>query len=320
MMMRMKTTLMLIGVLAGGTEIVRAALGSNGTAASAMSAATRVAGAGAGAAAGGGGGENLGDLIIHHVSNGPPLAHLRIGPVDMSISKHVVILWFSAALVLVLLTWFASHLKRSPDGVPSGKLANIVDFFIDYIHREMVVPMIGPEHAASWTPLIAAFFFFILTCNLIGLTPIFDLIPGLEGGSTPTGNFNVTAGLAIVTFSAIILAGSLVHGFIGHWKNLVPHGLPVFALPILIPIEILSMFVKPFALTMRLAANMTAGHIAILAIFSIIFLFKSVLVGLFAVPLVLGLMLLEIIVGFIQAYVFTLLSTVFIGMAVKAHH
>ena len=130
----------------------------------------------------------------------------------------------------------------------------------------------------------------------------------------------MTAGLAVVTFCAIIWAGSTVHGFVGHWKNLVPHGISPAVLPILIPIEVLGMFVKPFALTMRLAANMTAGHIAILAIFSIIFLFKSVLVGLFAVPLVLGLMLLEIIVGFIQAYVFTLLSTVFIGMAVKAHH
>ena len=123
-----------------------------------------------------------------------------------------------------------------------------------------------------------------------------------------------------MTFVAIIWAGTIAHGFVGHWKNLVPHGLNPLLYVILIPIELLGMFVKPFALTMRLAAYMTAGHIAILAIFSIIFLFKSALIGVFAVPLVIALMLLEIIVCFVQAYVFTLLSTVFIGMAVKSHH
>src|SRR5262249_18387777 len=154
-----------------------------------------------------------------------------------------------------------------------------------------------------WTPLIVTFFFFILITNLIGLTPLYDLLgwlfPAFEGSSTPTGNFNVTAGLATITFAAIILAGSLAHGFVGHWKNMVPHGVPVAVLPILIPIEILGMFVRPFALTMRLAANMTAGHVAILALFSIIFLFKSVVVGVFTLPLVVGLMLLEIIVCFV---------------------
>jgi F-type H+-transporting ATPase subunit a len=263
------------------------------------------------------GSESLGDLIIHHVTDGPPLLDLRLGMLDLSITKHVLMLWTSAMIVLVLFLWYSSHLRKAPDGVPTGRLANMVDFFVEYIHKEMVLPLIGPEHGARWTPLIAAFFFFILTCNLLGLTPIFDW---LEGSTTATGNFNVTAGLAMITFFSIILAGSIVHGFIGHWRNLVPKGVPVAVLPILIPIEVLGMFVKPFALTMRLAANMTAGHIAIISIFSIIFLLETWLVAFFAVPLALGLMLLEIIVAFVQAYVFTLLSTVFIGMAVNVHH
>ena len=269
------------------------------------------------AAAAGQGGESLGDLILHHVTDGPVLFPIHIGSLDLSVSKYVVVLWFAAAVTLTLLTWYARHLRRTSDGVPSGKLAGMLDFWVQYIHDRLVVPLIGEEHAAVWTPLIAAFFFFILINNLVGLTPLFEW---LHGSSTPTGNFNVTAGLAVVTFTAIIWAGTTAHGFIGHWKNLVPHGVSPFVLPILIPIELLGMFVKPFALTMRLAANMTAGHIAILSIFSLIFLFKSALIGVFAVPLVLGLMLLEIIVCFVQAYVFTLLSTVFIGMAVKAHH
>src|SRR5262245_13954474 len=151
----------------------------------------------------------------------------------------------------------------------------------------------------------------------------------MHGSTTVTSNFNVTAALATVTFFAIIAAGTKAHGFIQHWKNMVPHGLPWFVYPILIPIEIMGMFVKPFALTMRLAANMTGGHIAILAILSLVFLltelFKTALAGLgvgliLSVPLATFVSGIEIIVVIVQAYVFTLLSAVFIGMAINVHH
>jgi F-type H+-transporting ATPase subunit a len=149
----------------------------------------------------------------------------------------------------------------------------------------------------------------------------------LHGGTTATGNFNVTAGLATVSFFAIIIAGSRAHGFFQHWKNMVPHGLPLPVTLMLIPIEIMGMLVRPFALTMRLAANMTGGHIAILSILSFVFIFTEVggpLVGLgVGIPsLVLATLIsgLEIIVVLVQAYVFTLLTAVFIGMAIHAHH
>ena len=151
----------------------------------------------------------------------------------------------------------------------------------------------------------------------------------IHGGATATANYNVTAGLATVTFFAIIVAGTKAHGFIQHWKNLVPSGLPAFVYVILIPIELISMLVKPFALTMRLAANMTGGHIAILAILSFVFLFnelfQSALVGMgvgvvLSVPLAVGISALEIIVILVQAYVFTLLTAVYIGMAINVHH
>ena len=150
----------------------------------------------------------------------------------------------------------------------------------------------------------------------------------LHGGSTATSNFNVTAALAVISFFAIIVAGSKAHGAIQHWKNLVPHGVsPVLAVA-LIPIEILGMLVRPFALTMRLAANMTGGHIAILAILSFVFIFTEMagqMVGMgiglaFSVPLAVAISALEIIVILVQAYVFTLLTAVFIGMAIHAHH
>ena len=145
---------------------------------------------------------------------------------------------------------------------------------------------------------------------------------------TATGNFNVTVALATVTFFAIIIAGTKAHGFIQHWKNLVPHGLPWPVYIILIPIEIIGMFVKPFALTMRLAANMTGGHIAILAILSFMAIFAEmfhstvtgVSLALFSIPMATAITGLEIIVVLVQAYVFTLLSAVFIGMAINVHH
>jgi F-type H+-transporting ATPase subunit a len=132
-----------------------------------------------------------------------------------------------------------------------------------------------------------------------------------------------------VTFFAIIIAGARAHGFVQHWKNMVPHGLPAPIYLILIPIEIMGMFVRPFALTMRLAANMTGGHIAVLAILSFVFIFADLFgraiagigVGVvISLPLAVGISGLEIIVVLVQAYVFTLLTAVFIGMAIHAHH
>jgi len=134
--------------------------------------------------------------------------------------------------------------------------------------------------------------------------------------------------LAVITFFAIIIAGTRAHGFIHHWKNLVPTGLPWPVYIILIPIEIIGMFVRPFALTMRLAANMTGGHIAVLAILSFMAIFAEmfqstvtgVSLALFSIPMATAITGLEIIVVLVQAYVFTLLSAVFIGMAINVHH
>jgi F-type H+-transporting ATPase subunit a len=149
----------------------------------------------------------------------------------------------------------------------------------------------------------------------------------LHGGVTATGNFNVTAALATITFFAIIAAGVRAHGFMQHWKNMVPHGLPLPVTLFLIPIEVMGMFVRPFALTMRLAANMTGGHIAILSILSFVFIFTDLFgpgagmgIGVFSLILAVLISGLEIIVVLVQAYVFTLLSAVFIGMAIHSHH
>jgi F-type H+-transporting ATPase subunit a len=290
---------------------------------------------------------NAGETIIHHIANnaGHPIIPLpKVFGIDFSISKHVFMLWLVAFLVFAVITWIVRrYQKQGP--VPSG-LGNVLEFVVEFVRDSIVKPNVGQKWVNTWAPLILTLFAFIFTANLIGLIPIFDALRLLnhwvlhagadsvfgrllEGGTTATANFNVTAGLALITFSAIIIAGSKEHGFLQHWKNIVPHGLawPIYIL--LVPIEILGMFVKPFALTMRLAANMTGGHIAILAVLSLVFLFtemaKTALAGiavgiLVSIPLAVGISGLEIIVVLVQAYVFTLLSAVFIGMVIHVHH
>ena len=292
---------------------------------------------------------NAGETIIHHVANSPlsaPLIHLpTIAGIDFSVTKHVLMLWAVAAFVFVVVTWAVRRYLRQDRLIPSGFM-NALEAVVEFIRDDITQPNVGKKWVNTWTPLILTFFLFILCANAAGLIPIFDFIglidyyvlhtgeqslvkQMLHGGTTATANFNVTAALATITFAAIIVAGTKAHGFVKHWMNLVPHGLawPLYIL--LIPIEVMGMIVRPFALTMRLAANMTGGHIAILAILSFVFLFTEMAgaasagigVGaLVSVPLAVGISALEIIVVLVQAYVFTLLTAVFIGMAIHVHH
>lgn len=293
-------------------------------------------------------GFNAGETIIEHVANSGhdhPIIHLpSILGVDFSVTKHVLMLWVVAAFVFVVVTWSIRRYLNQERQIPSGFM-NALEFVVQFIRDSVVLPNVGQKFVMAWTPLILTFFAFILAANTIGLIPIFELLGltdhfllhtdedsfikrTLHGGATTTANFNVTAALASVTFVSIIVAGSKTHGFFQHCKNLVPHGLAWPLYIILIPIEIMGMFVKPFALTMRLAANMTGGHIAILAVLSFVFIFNGLYgtfagvgVGLFVgLPLAVGISALEIIVVFVQAYVFTLLTAVFIGMAIHTHH
>lgn len=292
---------------------------------------------------------DAGKVIIEHVSNSGldhPLIHLpAVFGIDLSVTKHVLMLWLVAAVVLIVTVATVRRYLRQERLVPAGFM-NPLEALVEFVRDTMVEPNVGRKWVHVWTPLVLTLFVFILAANAVGLIPIFEVVGLLDrfalhtdhesflnrvlhGGTTATANFNVTAGLATITFLSIIVAGTKAHGFVQHWINLVPKGLawPLYFL--LIPIEIMGMFVRPFALTMRLAANMTGGHIAILAMLSFVFLFAELAgraivgvgVGLaFSVPLAVGIMALEIIVVLVQAYVFALLSAVFIGMAIHAHH
>ena len=292
---------------------------------------------------------DAGKVIIEHVSDSGvdhPLLQLpTIFGINLSVTKHVFMLWLVAAGVFLVVTITVRRFLKSNRQVPSG-LMNALEFLLEFTRDTIVLPNVGKKWVNTWTPLIVTFLVFILCANAIGLIPIFEVLGLLDhwvlhtsddsfikhvmhGGTTATANFNVTAGLAVVTFVAIIAAGTKAHGFIQHWKNLVPPGHNPAIYIILIPIEVMGMFVRPFALTMRLAANMTGGHIAILAILSFVFLFTELFgraiagigVGVFvSVPLAVGISALEILVVLIQAYVFTLLTAVFIGMAIHVHH
>jgi F-type H+-transporting ATPase subunit a len=292
---------------------------------------------------------NAGEMIIGHVSNSA-LDHalIRFPPlfgVDLSVTKHVFMLWVVAISLFVVVTTLVRRYVRQVRLVPTGPM-NLLEVAVEFIRDTVVEPNVGAKWVNTWTPLILTFFLFILCANAIGLVPIFDVLGLLDhyvlhtgdqsfmkhlvhGGPTATSNYNVTAGLAVITFFAILIAGTRAHGFIKHWKNLVPHGLPAPLYVLLVPMELLGMVVRPFALTMRLAANMTGGHIAILAILSFVFIFTHMFgtwlagaaIGMvFSVPLAAAISGLEIIVVLVQAYVFTLLSAVFIGMAIHSHH
>lgn len=264
------------------------------------------------AAAGGHGGEgheeSLADVIIHHISNAP--IH---GLEQYGISKAVVCMVVPAVL-LTLVLGVAFRKSKLAQDVPSG-LTSALEALVLFIRDDLAILYMGEKWGRRFTPFLCTLFFFILSCNLFGMFPY----PGYSA----TGNLNVTAALALLTLVLVLVYGIAVQGISGYIKHMVPDGTPLLIAPAVVLIELFGTLVsKPAALTIRLGANMTAGHIVILVMLGFIFIFKSIVVGLFlSVPMAVAISLLEIIVAFIQAYVFTLLTTLFIGMVVQeAHH
>jgi F-type H+-transporting ATPase subunit a len=244
-------------------------------------------------------------VIMHHVTDQPFLGLP---------SKHFVFLLL-AALAVVLIAQLALRSYRG-GRIPRG-IGAAVESLVLFVRDEIAEPNIGHEDARRFTPLLCSFFFFILVAALLGLMPF---------SATSTGNLAVTMGLALVSFAAQQYAGISKYGVAGHFHNLIPPGLPVWLLPIMVPVEILSLFTKPFALMIRLFANMLAGHMVITTLLLLISLMgqTSLLGGLAMAPvsilLSLFIMLLEVLVAFIQAYIFTLLSAIFIGMYAHPAH
>ncbi|MFN3344052.1 MAG: F0F1 ATP synthase subunit A [Chloroherpetonaceae bacterium] len=252
--------------------------------------------------------------VLHHVTDGNTLEfepfgeiHLptiKIGGFDISITRHVVMMWVaSLALLLLFISIGNTYKKMKPTEAPKG-LANLIEVIVDFVRIDIVKANIGHGYE-RFLPYLLTVFFFILTCNLLGLIPY---------AATATSNISVTFTLAVFTFVIVQFTMFKEHG-LGGWLAHLTGGTPWFLWIIMIPVEFLSMFIKPFALMVRLFANMTAGHVVIVTLIGLIFVFKSWLVAPAAVAITLAMYGLELFVAFMQAYIFTMLSSLFIGMA-----
>jgi len=235
------------------------------------------------------------------------LPRYHIGRFDVSITRNVVMMWIASA---ILLAFFLAAVRRVKNPVPTG-IRGALEAMMLFVRDDVARKTIDRKYADRYVGYLLTVFFFILACNLLGLIP---------GFSTPTSSISVTATLAGFTFLVSQWGGIRNYGVIGHYKNLVPHGLPAVILPVIIVVEVISMLARPFALAIRLFANMTAGHVVILSLISLIFVLKSVFVAGMSIPFALFVYVLEILVGFLQAFIFTVLSSLFIGLAVHPSH
>lgn len=263
-----------------------------------------------------------GSWIIEHVTDSHTLNFLPFGevhlpvlptihvagiPIDLSITKHVFMIWVVAVLVFIVMKTVSKSYKKS---LIPGKFASAVEMVIIFIRDDVVVPAIG-ERGKRYLPYFLTLFFFILFSNF------FELIPY---ASTPSGNISVTASLAAIAFFVIQISGIRQNGVVGYFKGLVPPNIPLFAIPIIAIVEIMGLFTKPFALCVRLFANLVAGDIAIFSFIGLIFVFGTVLIAPLAIGFALFIELLEVLVSFIQAYIFTILTALFVGMAIHQEH
>lgn len=242
----------------------------------------------------------------------------EIRPIDLSITKNVFSIFVASALIIIIFMGVAKAYRRTRKHAPKG-LQSILEPLIVFIRDEIARTSIGEKNYERFLPYLLTVFFFIFFNNLLGIIPIFP------GGANVTGNIGVTAVLALFTFFITALRGNK-----NYWMHIfntpgVPWWLK-FPLPLMPIIELVGVFTKPFVLMVRLFANITAGHIIILGFISLIFVFgqSSLYAGygisVISISLSIFIFFLELLVAFIQAYVFTLLSAIYFGMATEEHH
>lgn len=235
-------------------------------------------------------------------------------PMDFSITKNVAAMFVGAIIILLIFFSIAGAYRKRGNAAPKG-LQSWVEPLILFIKDEVVVPSVGAKHAGRFMPMLLTIFFFIFINNLLGLIPIVPF------GANVTGNIAVTMILALIVFVVVNFSGNKYY-----WKHIFMPDVPVALWILLIPIELFGVILKPFVLMLRLFANITAGHIIILGFFSLIFIFgeRNVAAGygtsVLSVAFTLFMSVLELLVAFLQAYVFTLLTSLYIGSAVEEHH
>lgn len=248
------------------------------------------------------------------------VGHLLDYELPWGITAHQVLLVGVALLMIVLFTWAARRARTHPK---KKGLVELLEMALVWLRDEIVYPWLGPERGRRYLPFFWTLFFFILFSNLIGLTPF----PVNPWERTPTGNLAVTGALALLVFLMVQISGMMQHGWGKYWVHLVPGGTPIFLWPLVWVIEFIGLFTKPFALTVRLFANMTGGHAILLVLFGFLYGVEHANEGLIGVPstaasfaFILFIMLFEVLVALIQAYIFTVLAAIFTSLAVAEEH
>jgi F-type H+-transporting ATPase subunit a len=274
------------------------------------------------------GGHDSGTIdFLHHIQDSrewelpgtvvhfPARGSWMVGPIDMTPTKHALFLGFAGLLTLLTLLAGAGFASRAEAGRTGGKRHNLIEALVLFIRNEVVMPNVG-HGGEKFAPFVCTLFFFILFNNLLGLIPY---------GSTATANISVTAALAVMVMIVVEIGGLIAMGPKHYWHTIwfVPQGMNPIAgnlmAAALMPIEIAGKIARPFALAMRLMANMTAGHIVLLAIISLIFVFGSWFIVPFPVLMAVAVTFLELFVAFLQAFIFAMLASVFIGLVRHAH-
>ena len=281
-------------------------------------------------AGGGHGGkeESVSDVVMHHLTDhvveGNFIAKI-LEPVNtvlggitfevlglksnLAITKLGLMMWLAAVICIIIFIPVARKIKNAKYG-SSSKWVNMWEVLVGFVHDEIVEPNFGHHYKKIAMPWFCTTFFFVLFCNLLGMIPYM---------STATGNLAVTGALASTTLLGMIVIGTIKQGPQWIFTGIVPGGVPLPLFPLLWVIELMGLLIKPFALTVRLYANMTAGHIVIIIFIFLVMMFKSALVGIGSVAGALMINMLELLVAFIQAYIFTALSAMFIGASLHAH-
>ncbi len=224
---------------------------------------------------------------------------------DFSITKNVAAMFLAILIILVVFISVASAYKKRVGKAPKG-LQSFIEPIIVFVRDDIAKPNIGHKYA-KFMPYLLTVFFFIWFNNLLGLVPIF--------GANVTGNIALTFVMALGTMIIVNINGNKYY-----WKHIFRPDVPWWLYPIMIPVELIGIISKPFALMIRLFANITAGHIIVLSLISLIFIFETLAIAPVSVAFVLFMDVLELLVAFLQAFIFTLLTALFIGMAVEEHH
>ncbi|MBF0504493.1 MAG: F0F1 ATP synthase subunit A [Candidatus Omnitrophica bacterium] len=249
---------------------------------------------------------NLTEYVMHHVMNSNEWHLPFLGPVPLPgfLSLHGLMVIICALILIVLFCVFYRHQERVPTG-----LTNLLEAFVQFVRDGIAIPSLGEEEGERLTPLLCTFFFFILGLNLLGQIPLF---------ATATANISVTAPLALITFYFMTADTVRKNGIGGFFHAFMPAGVPKIILPFIFLMEFIGIFIRTFALMIRLFANMLAGHMLILSLLGMVVMF-----GWWALPavvLAVGISLLELLIVFLQAYIFVLLSAVFIGQMYHPQH